>query len=59
VPHILLGGLINLRKLLLSGADLVGSLLRSIGSNILAKSRGITYCGSLEIVHDVDKALLT
>lgn len=43
VPHVLLGGLIDLGKLLLRRTDLGGGLLRSIGANILEQDYGITH----------------
>lgn len=52
VPHVVLCSLVDLRKLLFRGADLVGGLLRSIGSNVLAKSHGIVHCALLGNVRD-------
>lgn len=52
VPYVLLCSLVDLRKILFRGADLVGSLLRSIGSNVLAKSHGIADCALLGNVRD-------
>jgi hypothetical protein len=44
VPHIVLCGLVDLRKVLLCRADLVCGLLRSIGGNVLSESRSVAHC---------------
>lgn len=43
VPHVVLGGLIDLGKLLFRRTDLAGGLLRSIGGNILEQDHGIIH----------------